>query len=207
MTAILRELLDQPDLLYRHTTDEYHKMIANGIIEEGAPFELLDGQVIRKLRNAAGDDAMTIGDQHTLAVLRLGKIDRELEPLGCHMRTQQPVLLPPDDEPEPDGAIARGTIDDYHGRKPTSADLLCVIEMSDASLKRDRGYKLELYANHRIPMYVIVNLVDRAVEVHRNPLPGQGRFKDVAELKAGQQVEFPTARGTPLSVAVEKLLP
>ena len=46
---------------------------------------------------------------------------------------QQPIVLPPDGEPEPDGAIIRAAADDYRGRKPGAADVLCVIEVADAA--------------------------------------------------------------------------
>src|SRR5438046_179721 len=108
MTAILEECADDPRLVYRYTVDDYHRMIEDGTLEEGAPFELLDGQVVRKLRNAAGEDPMTVGDDHGTAVLLLGSLDPKLQKLGCHMRTQLPIVLPPFNEPEPDGVVARG---------------------------------------------------------------------------------------------------
>ena len=50
--TIVQELAEHPELLYRHTVDEYHEMIANGGALEGEPFELLDGQIVRKIRSA-----------------------------------------------------------------------------------------------------------------------------------------------------------
>ncbi len=41
----------------------------------------------------------------------------------------------------------------------------------DTSLDRDRGAKLLAYAKGRIPIYWIVNLVDRQVEVYSDPTP------------------------------------
>src|SRR3954468_5154309 len=130
MTTTLREIPDDPRLLYRYSVDDYHRMIEDGTLEEGAPFELLDGQVMRKLRNAAGEDPMTVGDDHRITVLRLGELDRKFEKLACHITTQQPLALPPFDEPEPDGAVIRGSIDDYEKSKPGPSDMLCVIEVA-----------------------------------------------------------------------------
>ena len=107
---LIDELVREPRLLYRHTVDEYERMIESGLIEEGAPFELLEGQIVRKIRNTAGEDLMTVGDQHTYVVMKLEHLCRKLENRGCHYRAQQPIALPPSDEPEPDGAIVRGTI-------------------------------------------------------------------------------------------------
>ena len=41
--------------------------------------------------------------------------------------------------------------------------------MSESSLGKDRGRKRRLYASCQIPEYWIVNLVERCVEVYREP--------------------------------------
>ena len=46
--TIIQELAAHPELIYRYTVDEYHDMIASGLISEGEPFELLDGQIVPK---------------------------------------------------------------------------------------------------------------------------------------------------------------
>ena len=65
MTAtMIEELAEHPELLHRHAVPGYSQMLAAGIIDEGAPFELLDGQIVRKIRNATGESSMTIGTGH-----------------------------------------------------------------------------------------------------------------------------------------------
>jgi Uma2 family endonuclease len=182
-------------------------MIVNGILEEGSPYELLDGQVVRKLRSAAGEDPLRVSSLHATAVLLLGRLDREFAKLGCHMTTQQPIALTPFDEPEPDGAIVRGTIRDYAKRQPGPADLQCLIEVADASLGRDRGYKQRIYADSGIPVYVIVNLPDRVVELYTEPLKGKGRYGRSVTLSPEQKVELPAAGGKSLKVPIRRLLP
>ncbi len=44
-----------------------------------------------------------------------------------------------------------------------------MIEIADASLDRDQRDKTRIYARDRIPVYGIVNRVDRRVEVYTNP--------------------------------------
>lgn len=205
MTTMIQELAAHPELIYRHSVEEYHEMIANGSIMEGEPFELLDGQIVRKIRSASGEDIMTVGIEHALIVSRLAKLSSRLEQRGCYMRNQQPITIPPQDEPEPDGVITRGTLEDYSAHHPYAADILCIIEVADSSLARDRGYKLQLYANSGILMYVIVNLIDRVVEVYRQPLQGSGRYAQAVNLAAGQSIELPTVGGDPVSVPVEQL--
>ena len=204
-TAITRELAEHPELIYRHSVDEYHTMIANGSIVEGQPFELLDGQIVRKIRSASGEDFMTVGVEHALIVMRLAKLSNLFESLGCHLRAQQPITVPPRDEPEPDAAIIRGSIEDYADHHPRIADVLCVIEVADSSISRDRGYKLSLYANAGIPMYVIINLVDRAVEIYKTPVIGEGRFAETTLPTRGEAVSFPTATGETVNVPVNQM--
>jgi len=55
-------------------------------------------------------------------------------------------------------------------------------------------------------MYVIVNLVDRAVEVYRQPVMGEGRFDKVANPMQGESVEFPTANGEAVLVPVKQMI-
>lgn len=195
-----------PWVVYRHTVDDYHRMLKTGVIREGEPFELLDGQVVRKLRNATGADP-TIGTDHQTAVDLLAELRPKLNRQACSMRNQAPVTLPPYDETEPDGAIVRGGIEDYERRHPGAADILCAIEVADASLGRDRDYKQAIYAESGIPVYVIVNLIDRVVEVYTDPLKGTGRYGQSVTLRLGQSITFPTANGPGLKVPVRKLLP
>lgn len=207
MRTLIEELGGEPLVLYRFGLPEYHRMIKLGIVEEGTPYELLDGQIVRKQRNSAGQDPLRASTPHCTAVLLLGKLDRNFEKLGCHLAMQQPISLPPSDEPSPDGAIIRGAICDYAKRKPGAPDVLCVIEVADASINRDRGHKQRIYADSGIPVYLIVNLPDRVVEYYTEPLMGKGRYGRSVTLSPKQSVEFPAAGGKSLKVPVRRLMP
>jgi Uma2 family endonuclease len=204
---LLKELLDDRTTVLRLRVEKYHRMIDAGFFADAEPFELLDGILVRKDRSAAGADPMTISNHHAWAVKKLAKLSRKLERFGCHMQTQQPVALPPFNEPEPDGAIVLGVEDDYEDRPPGAADVTCIIEVSDASLRRDRTAKLQIYAGAGIGQYVIVNLPDRMVEVYSKPLPRKRRYDERVILPVGRKVELAAARGKRLAVAVETLLP
>jgi hypothetical protein len=69
--AIEKELTQDPRMLYRISTEGYHRMIELEEIEEGAPFELLDGYIVRKIRSAQGEDPRKINPNHATAVSRL----------------------------------------------------------------------------------------------------------------------------------------
>ena len=108
----LSDLVEDSRLLYRYTVESYHELIKAGAIEEGEPFELLNGQIIRSLRSTTGEDPMTVSPGHVWCVEALEELNPSLKRLGRHMRNQKPITLPPDNEPEPDGAIIRGRRDE-----------------------------------------------------------------------------------------------
>ncbi|HEY3246654.1 MAG TPA: hypothetical protein VGM03_25185, partial [Phycisphaerae bacterium] len=95
MSVRLQDLIDERTLLMPWTVDQYHNLIAAGFLPEGEPYELLDGLMVHKDRSAAGEDPMTVGHEHAWAVSQLEKIGRRLERIGCHLRSQKPVTLPP----------------------------------------------------------------------------------------------------------------
>jgi len=185
--------------------EQYHGMIDAGILPEGAPIELLDGFLVRKDRSKAGESIMTVGHHHAWAVARLANLVGEVTRLGADLRSQQPITLPPDDEPEPDATIfAAG---DYRERHPGPADISCVIEVSDSSLRHDRTTKQRIYADHGIPQYVIVNLEDDVVEDYRRPVIGTGRYDQRTVLERGRTVSFELPGDRRIELPVESLLP
>jgi len=141
------------------TGDEYDELVRNGTLDEGEKVELLEGYMVYK---------MPTNPPHDFAVSRTAKILDRMLPTGWTVRCQMGTRLA-ESRPEPDAAVARGTDHDYTGRQPGPADLGLVIEVSDSSLARDELDKTRIYARDSIPVYWIVNLVDRRVEVFTDP--------------------------------------
>jgi len=186
------------------SVEQYHKMIEAGILREGAPIELLEGFLYRKDRSASGEDPMTVGDEHGRVVTVLGWLLGGKQD-GWHYLTQQPITILPESEPEPDGSILRGTPFDY-GKKATPADISCIIEVSDSSIRHDRVKKRKIYADAGILQYVIVNLVDRVVEVYSEPVAESGRYGKIETLHKGQDVQLLLPTGSHLALPVDKIL-
>ncbi|HKZ04298.1 MAG TPA: Uma2 family endonuclease, partial [Methylomirabilota bacterium] len=92
---------------------------------------------------------------------------RGLLPAGWVVRSQMPVALDEESEPEPDLAVIRGTRAELWAAHPTLPAL--VVEVADTSLAFDRDVKGSLYARAGIADFWIVNLLDRVVEVRRDP--------------------------------------
>lgn len=87
---------------------------------------------------------------------------------GFFVHSQNPVTTR-DSEPEPDLAIVRGKPRDYLGGNPDPKKTPLVIEVADSSLALDRRWKKRIYARARVPVYWIVNLIDRQVEIYTGP--------------------------------------
>jgi Uma2 family endonuclease len=144
----------------RFTVDEYHRLIQTGILPEDERCELINGWIVPK---------MTRNPPHDLA---LGLVEDELTrrlPAGWFRRDQSAVTAGSVSEPGPDVGLVRGTRRDYGARHPGPQDMGLIVEVADTTLAYDRGLKLDLYARAGIPVYWIVNLVDRQVEVYTDP--------------------------------------
>jgi Uma2 family endonuclease len=204
MRTILDEAAAGRATIMPWTVDQYHRAIAARLLPDDATVELLDGFIVRKDRARAGDDPMTIGDRHRIAVLRLAQSAPRFEPLGCFLQTQQPVSLPPTSEPEPDAAVVRGQIDDYLEHPPAAADLHAIIEVADSSLAVDLGPKLRAYAAAGVVQYVVVDLVADRVLVHENPV-GES-YARVRSLAHGEVISI-AAGSASVAIAADRLLP
>ncbi len=145
--------------VYRMSVAQYHAAIRAGVFTDDDPIELLEGVlVLKKAKNPP----------HVIALAKLLHALVGHIPDGWSVRSQDPITLD-DGEPEPDLAVIRGRAEDYPDRHPGAGDVALVVEVSDSTLDRDRGIKLRSYARAGIPVYWIVNLVDRCVERYASP--------------------------------------
>jgi Uma2 family endonuclease len=138
---------------------EYARLIDAGILREDDPVELLDGQLaVRE-------------PQHTPHVAATQLVSRALRTAfgsAWDVRVQMPVALDDESEPEPDVAVVAGSPRDYLDDHPARPAL--VVEVAHSSLAVDRNVKGALYARAGVADYWIVNLVDRVLEVYREPV-------------------------------------
>jgi Uma2 family endonuclease len=168
----------------RFSVSEYHRMIQAGILGEDDKVELLEGYVVLKTARSP---------PHDTALRRARKRIEALARVGWDVRVHYAVTLP-DSEPGPDVAVARGDESTYAARHPGPDDLGLVVEVSEATLKRDQEDKQRIYARARVVEYWMVNLVDRQVEVYTLP---SGPAADPPY--ASGQV-YPPGTGVPLSL-------
>lgn len=157
------------DPLWRFSVEQYHAMIGSGIIPSGSPVELIEGILVQKMAKSPSHRITTRSVRRALEVIT---------PPGWYVDEQEPVTLS-DSEPEPDVMIVRGDSADYPDRHPSAADVELVIEISAASLSRDRGMKQRVYARAGIPTYWILDLNAGRVEVRTQPDGEQYRVATV----------------------------
>lgn len=150
----------QPPLSpWRWKRAQYDRLVDLGVFH-GSPVELIGGRLLV---------AEPQGSRHANAIGVVEDVLRAALPLGWVVRSQMPLALDDESEPEPDLVVVPGSRSDYWEAHPAGAAL--VVEVADSSLEFDREVKGSLYAHARIVDYWILNLVDGVVEVYRNPVP------------------------------------
>lgn len=154
--------------VWRFSVEQYQQMIVNGTIAEDAPVELLEGWIVTK---------MSKNSPHRITTrVTRGELERHI-PQGYYVDTQEAILTA-DSMPEPDVVVVKGQPRDYPNNPPDAKFVALVVEVSDSSLKRDRKAKQGIYASAGIPVYWILNLQDRVLEVYTSPLPEDKRYAE-----------------------------
>jgi Uma2 family endonuclease len=160
--------------------EEYHRLIELGFLTENDKIELIRGELMQMAAKGTTHSSCTSSVVNELAVL-LSK--------RAIVRGQEPILLPPNSEPEPDVVIARYRADRYSSKHPSVEDIILVAEVSDSTLKYDREEKLSLYAESKIANYWIFNLKGNCLEVYTQPFADlEGNFN-----YASKQIYLPSA--------------
>ena len=143
----------------RISVPQYHKMLREGILTANDSIELLEGLLVYK---------MSINPPHWIVSESLREYLLSLKIPGCFIHGQSPFTTK-DSEPEPDVAIVHGTRRKFAKGNPKPVDMALVVEVSDSSLRMDRGLKKRIYARAKVPLYWIVNLVDLRIEEYSDP--------------------------------------
>ncbi|MBI3636006.1 MAG: Uma2 family endonuclease [Candidatus Rokubacteria bacterium] len=138
---------------------EYERLVEMGIFADER-LELLDGVLVVREPQ---------GGPHAGIVELVAHVLEGAFGDGWHARRHSPFALDDASEPEPDIAIIAGSRRDRLTDHPTTAAL--VVEVADSSLAFDRTRKASLYARAGLAELWIVDLVNGALIVHRDPAP------------------------------------
>jgi Uma2 family endonuclease len=142
------------------SVSDFHRMGEAGILGENDRIELIEGEMI---------EMAPIGARHLSKVNRITRMLIAAVGDAGIVSIQNPIVLLPRSEPQPDITVLKPRADDYEHSVPAAADVLLVVEVADTTLRYDREIKLPLYARHDIPEVWLVDLHNDCVIVHRGP--------------------------------------
>ena len=168
--------------LHRWDCAQYEQLIEHGILDEDDPIELLDGLLLVKEPQHS---------PHRTAVILVARALERAFDDGWFVQVQSPIALDARSMPEPDVCVIRGSPRDYVAAHPARPVL--IVEVAESGLRLARGRKAIAYARAGIADYWIVNLVDRVLEVYRQPArPGpalrEWAYATIQTLDAGASV-------------------
>ena len=133
------------------------------------------------------------GARHLETIRRFNRILMFALGTRAQVLVHSRLAVADDSAPEPDLVVV--PVRDYSAEIPSHAHM--VIEVAEASLRKDRGVKVALYAAAGIPEYWIVDLTVDMIEVYTEPHGSS--YGSVARHQRGAviaPVAFPEVRVT-----------
>ena len=172
------ELLEliEGEILYRHpevggperrpfANAEYHALAWAEILAPDERVQLIAGDIIVM---------SPVGNVHATCVTFIHDelfVLKQME--RANIRTQNPLVMPDNSEPEPDAMLLAWREDGYAFRAPHPEDVLLLVEVSDSTLGYDRNVKMQLYAAAGVPEAWLVNLRDGLDRIQHTAYPGR----------------------------------
>jgi Uma2 family endonuclease len=123
------------------------------------------------------------------------RLTRHFATAKAWLRVQLPVEALPSSEPEPDLALTEGQSLEHHPRAA-----LLVVEVAVTSQRKDRGKKADVYARAGMPLYWLVDVPAKTVEVRSEP--GPKGYRQCETYGIGTRVPSPAEGVADLDVAV-----
>jgi len=163
------------------TIDDYHRMIAAGILCDRR-VELLKGEIV---------EMSPEGEPHAYFSSEAGEYVIRLLGDRATVRQAKPITLPNNSEPEPDIAIVQRLGREYLAHHPYPENIFWLIEYSNSSLEKDLEIKSKIYAEVGISEYWVVNLQQRQLIVFRTPQDGRYNSRSIATEETICPIAFP----------------
>lgn len=197
IASTVTPIFDVTQLPNRHkwTRAEVQHFYDAGVFTTDDRYELLFGELVTNMGMK--------GPHATVVVLLQGAL-LQIFGAGYVARFQLPFVVADESEPEPDAAIVPGQPRDFVRDHPTQAAL--IVEISDATLAFDLGAKSSLYAQAGVEDYWVIDINNRLIHVHRQPLasaslPNGYGYQTVTRLTENDQISPLAAPGNSFSVA------
>jgi Uma2 family endonuclease len=174
-------------------------MIEAGVIPDNDDLELLGGVLYKMVKK----------EDHNFAVGQVAESLRQILPDGYHVREEKSLRHGKRGLPEPDVVVASGRAKDYRPQPPSTSEVPLIVEVCHHTRKADYEDKFRTYAAASVPVYWIVDLHLRRVEVFTTP---RGRGAAAAYFENAtflEEAAIPVIiRGQQIGeIAVKELLP
>lgn len=168
MNALVRAL--ETSQQHRFTLDDVLRMQEAGILNESARVELIDGALV---------EMASEGELHTWTKMKIAKRFITLVGDSVEVIVDSTLRLAPTYAPDPDLYLydANLRLGAVNGE---SVGL--VIEIAESTLRYDLRLKAELYAQHGVRDYWVVDVNADTLIVHRNP--ADGAYRDITRHSA-----------------------
>ena len=144
------------------TVEEYHRMAEAGILDPDERVELIEGEIIQMA---------PIGPRHAGCVINATRMFISRPGDRAVVSPQNPVVIRPRSEPQPDLLLLRPRTVSYSHELPAAEDVLLAVEVADTTVRFDRLVKARLYARAGIAEFWLLLTGEGSVEVHRGPGP------------------------------------
>ncbi|WP_420456319.1 Uma2 family endonuclease [Rubrivirga sp.] len=176
------------------TRERYDQAVEAGVFGPDDKVELIEGQIVPK---------MPQNTPHSVATSLTAAALRTAFGTDFYAQEEKPIALSDRSEPEPDVAVVRGGPRAYLDDHPGPDAILLIVEVADTSLVKDQVRMARLYAQAGVAEYWIINLHERVLEVHRDPVGGTYGTKTTL----GAEGVVSPVHAPDASVAVADLLP
>lgn len=143
--------------MHQFTPAQFYRMRDAGVLNQAERVELLRGYLVLGFPR---------DDRHKVTTQAIQSALTSRVPAGWVVRSDCHITLT-DSVTEPDLVIVPSS--DGAVQRLQAATVALVVEIANQGLQSDRTDKIPLYARHGIPIYWIVNLADREVEVYEQP--------------------------------------
>ncbi len=178
------------------TRQEFYRLLDLGFFE-GQRVELIGGEILLMPPQK---------NFHALGIKLTEDALNAAFGLNYWVRVQMTLDLDPHSAVDPDLAVITGNVRTHLNDVDNPTTALLVVEVSVTTLYYDRGPKASLYAGSGIDDYWILNVVDRQLEVYRDPVADPGepfgfRYASRTDLEPSDTVSPLAAPGATISVA------
>ena len=146
------------------------------------------------------------GPLHTFCIQLLTRLFLALLGQSHSIRAQSSLTINEFSNPQPDLCLALGSDSHYRNAHPEPNAVALLIEVADTTLRFDLGPKSHLYAAAGIPDYWVLDINNRLLHVHRDPVSDEAaprgfRYSTVQVLTETESVAPLAAPQTTIRIA------